>query len=186
MVECRSVAEALEMTTAVRPHQPDLLQKKARIAKMRVVTIANDPARRFRLLWYIVAWACAITFLVIGVGYAGGGNAAIQSNALGVVNTMEGSLHVHGSIMMAIGIFLIYGLNDYRRITWIGLVAFFFYSIWTAVMIFIGGFFNGISWGGPWWYLLTASLSGTLLILAPPLSKNGRRFAGEQERSESV
>lgn len=162
------------------------IRKQLKDLKMRVTNVANDPARRFKLLWYLVAWSCATIFLIIGVGYAGGGHSAIQSKSLNVVAILEGNLHIHGGIMVCIAAYLIYGLSDYRRVTRYGLIIFLFYSMWTAIQIFIGWGFYGVSWGAPWWYLLTSFLSGALLVLAPPLNKNGKRFAGLFERDDSV
>lgn len=150
----------------------------------RTINIANEPAKRFKILWYAFAWACALIFLVIGVGYAGAGHGAIQSKALNTVAVMERNLYVHGIIMMCVATFLIYGLNDYRKVTRWALTLYMFYSIWTALMIFIGWCFYGVSWGAPWWYIFTSVLSGTLLVLAPPLGKDGKRYAGYFEGSD--
>lgn len=187
MVERRILQEVVEMTIFHNERaMPHKTVKEVKDAIVRVIQIANEPARRFRILWYVVAWSCALVYFVIGVGYAGAGHGAIQSNALSVVSRIEGNLRIHGSIMMAIAIFLTYGLNDYRRVTRIALVLYFFYSIWTAIMIFSGWFIHGLSWGAPWWYVFTSTLSGALLVLAPPLSKNGKRFSGHADGSESA
>lgn len=150
----------------------------------RVITFANEPAKRFKILWYAVAWSLAGVYFGIGAGYASGGSVVIQSRALNVAALLEGNLHVHGFIMMGVAVLLTYGLNDYRRITKWGLVLYFFYSMWTLSMILIGWVFYGVSWGAPWWYLLTSVLSGTLLALAPPLNKDGTRFKGYFEGAE--
>lgn len=152
----------------------------------KVIKVANEPAQRFKLLWYAVAWSLAGVYFFIGAGYAGAGSGVIQSRALNVATLLEGNLHIHGFIMMGVGVFLTYGLNDYRRLTKWALVTYFFYSFWTLLMILIGWFFYGVSWGAPWWYLLTASLACILLLLAPPLNKDGKRFKGYFERSDSA
>lgn len=157
-----------------------------RTAVNRVVKIANEPATRFKILWYSVAWALAGVYFFIGAGYAGAGKGVIQSRALNAAALLEGNLHVHGFIMMGVGVFLTYGLNDYRRITRWAMIVYLFYSMWTLIMILIGWVFYGISWGAPWWYLLTSVLSVTLLVLAPPLDKDGKRFKGYFEGSDSV
>lgn len=186
MAELRIVLVEAAMTAIPSVLPRDSWKRKAGKLKVRIVSTANEPAKRFRLMWYSVTWICAIFFVVIGVGYAEGGHGVIQSRALNVIAIMEGNLHIHGILMMFIGIFLIYGLSDYRRVTRIGLLLYFFYSIWAAVQIFIGWGFYGVSWGAPWVYLLTASLSFTLIYLAPPLDSSGKRYAGDSEGSGGV
>lgn len=159
---------------------------ETRNALKRVVTIANDPAKRFRALWYVVAWALTGVYFFIGAGYATAGAGVIQSKALNVNAQIEGGLRTHGFIMVALSILLTYGLNDYRRVTRYAMMLYFLYSAWTLIMIVAGWFINGVSWGAPWWYVLTSVLSGTLLVLAPPLGKDGKRYRGEPEGSESA
>lgn len=152
----------------------------------KIIKAANEPAQRFKLLWYGVAWALAGVYFFIGVGYAGAGSGVIQSKALNVAALMEGNLHVHGFIMIGVAVLLTYGLSDYRRVTRWALLLYMFYSTWTLTMILIGWAFYGITWGAPWWYLLTSFLSGYLVSLAPPLNKDGSRYAGAPEGSDSA
>lgn len=43
----------------------------------------------------------------------------------------------------------------------------------------VGQHFVGTgAWAAPWWYVLTTFLTASLLILAPPLTANGRRYTG--------
>jgi hypothetical protein len=143
-----------------------------------VIRAANEPAKRFRILWYFMAWSVAILYIAIGSGYLASGDSAIKSKTLNLVKNIEQNFHVHGAIMVGFGAFLIYGLNDYRRATRIALIAVFIYSLWVAVLIIGGWFLYPISWGAPWWYFFTASISGGLIVLAPPLNKDGRRYKG--------
>lgn len=158
---------------------------EAIVKVVRVIKIANDPARRFRILWYFVAWCVAAIFMVVGAGYlVGGNNATTQVNSYHLVLQVERSFRIHGAIMMGTAAFLIYGLGDYRRITRHALVVVLLYSLWVTVLV-IGGWVSGdIIWATPFWYLLVAVLTGGLLVLAPPLDPDGRRFG--TERSEGV
>jgi hypothetical protein len=143
-----------------------------------VIRVANEPARRFKILWYSVAWAIAAIFMVIGAGYLVVGDAAESGSALSYVRSVEHDLRIHGILMMAFSAFLIYGLNDYRRVTRWALFAVFLYALWVAILIF-GSFALHASWGAPWWYLFVAALSCVLIILAPPLGTSGRRWGTE-------
>lgn len=142
-----------------------------------VIRVAADPLIRYRALWNLVAFAVATVYLVIGAGYAIDGHGLVQSPALNLVQSVEQSLHVHGVILMVLAAFLLYGLPDYRPMTRVGLGLVLFYSLWVSALIFGGWRLYGVSWGAPWWYLLTAVLSAGLLVLAPP-PKSGQRRVG--------
>lgn len=171
------------MTIAKESVMPLKIAEPRKIVN-RVIQFANEPAKRFKILWYAVAWCLAGVYFGIGAGYASGGKGVIQSKALNVAAALEGNLHVHGFVMMGVAVLLTYGLSDYRRITKWALAIYFFYSFWTLAMILIGWVFYGISWGAPWWYLLTSALSAILITVAPPLNKDGTRFKGYFEGVE--
>jgi hypothetical protein len=152
------------------------------------LSFTNDPARRFRALWYLVAWCCALAIGIIGGGYALDGSRANRVGAQTalrlILNIEPGGLRTHGFIMVGISVLLIYGLNDYRRTTRLALMLLCFYSLATAMLIFGSWWAYGdITWGAPWWYLLVAVLATGLLVLAPPLNRDGRRFEGFTEGS---
>jgi hypothetical protein len=146
-----------------------------------VITVANDPVRRFGFLWRSVAWAIAIIFLIIGAGYlVGGQSATTDAKTLQLLSNVEGgNYRVHGAIMMAVGIFLVYSIGSsyYTRYARYALQLVSFYSLFVAAMIFGGWYLYDIEFGSPWWYLFTAFLSAVLLILSPPIV-HGRRRAG--------
>lgn len=147
-----------------------------------VVRIANDPARRFKLLYDLVCFGIAALFVVIGAGYAlGGRNAVFSPHALGLLESLErpiGGLHAHGIILLGLGLLLAYGSGNFRRSTRIALQLTSFYSLLTAILIISGWWFFKIDFPRPWWYVFTSFLSITLLVLAPPLDERGRAYRG--------
>lgn len=147
-----------------------------------VVRIANEPARRFKLLWTLVGCGIATIFMVIGAGYAVGGRGADSSDELRLLQNIEnpiGGLHAHGFILMGTALWLAYSMGNYNRLSRQALQWTAFYSLATSTLIFGGWFFVKISFGAPWWYLFTAFLSIVLLVLAPPLDRQGRLYRGE-------
>lgn len=144
-----------------------------------VIRAANEPAKRFRLLWYFVGWCIAGIYLIVGGGYLAAGKGATNSSALLEVVRVERNYHIHGALMVLIGALLIYGLSDYRRATRRALFAVFLYSLWVAILIIGGWHQAGVTWAGPFWYLFVAVLSGGLIVLAPPLNPSGRRWGTE-------
>jgi hypothetical protein len=144
-----------------------------------IVRVANEPARRFRLLWHIVAWSICITIGVIGVGYAAGGQRATSGKALQLVQNLEpGGLRTHGWILLFVSFILAATLHDYRRLTRWALVVALFYSLLTATLVFGSWLFYPVSWGAPFWYLFLSMLLASLIVLAPPLTESGRRYDG--------
>lgn len=147
-----------------------------------VVHAANEPARRFKLLWTTVACGIAGVYVYIGSGYLVGGPGATTSNSLHLVSNIEkyfGRLHAHGAILMGLGIMLFYSVHEYRLLTRRVLQATVFYSALVATLLIGDWPIDGINWGGPGWYALVIFLSVTLLILSPPLNEHGELFAGE-------
>ncbi len=80
---------------------------------------------------------------------------------------------------MALALFLVWGMPDFRRITRVALIMVMFYAVLVALLIFGSWVVNKITWGGPWWYLFVASLSAGLLVLSPPLGSDGHMYRGD-------
>lgn len=129
-----------------------------------LVLLAESPTIRHRWIWQMTALAVAVIMLVLGAGYAIRGTAADHS--LHLLKNLY-SLHVHGWIMVVLAAFLIYTLGTYRRLTWLAIRLALFYSSLTATLIFLGWFFEPVSWGAPWWYVLSAVLCFVLMVLPP-------------------
>lgn len=144
---------------------------------VRLVRVAGEPVRRFQLLWNLVGCGIASVFMIIGSGFAVGGERATSSSAFALVQNLErpvGGLHAHGFIMMGLALFLAYGMGDYRKLTRRALQLVTFYSLCVAFMVFGSWTIYSVSFGAPWWYLFTAFLSIVLLVIAPPLNPHGR------------
>lgn len=152
-----------------------------------MVTVANDPARRFRLLWQLVSWSLAFVFVIIGSGYLVGGQSAASSHTLQlVVNLYGGNYHVHGAVMVALGMFLTFGIgNTYTKHARLALQLMSFYALLVAGLIFGGWWVYDITFAAPWWYVLVAFMSVVLLILAPPLYR-GQMFTGNESGGDSA
>ncbi len=149
-----------------------------------VVRVANEPARRFQLLWNLVGFGIAVVFMIIGSGYLVAGRGATASMSFHLLENLldfAGGLRAHGFILMSLALSLSYGLGNYRRFTRWALIAVLFYSLIVAIMVMGGWFFYAISFGTPFWYLFTAFLSGVLIVLAPPLDEHGRMYRGEDD-----
>lgn len=155
-----------------------------------IITVANDPARRFRLIWQLIAWGLGVLFMIIGAGYLVGGRAAADPGTLrlltnllrfGNVVSVADGYRIHGGIMMIIGMFLIHGIHDnYTRKARIALQIVLLYSLIVALMIFGGWITYDITFEAAWWYVFTSFLSAVLLILAPPLV-GSQMYMGDTE-----
>ncbi|MDP9012841.1 MAG: hypothetical protein M3O41_09365 [Pseudomonadota bacterium] len=145
-----------------------------------VITTANEPARRFRLIWLFVAFCISGVFLIIGAGNAVGGGGITAGSSFSLLDNIEpGGQRTHGFILMALALFLVWGMPDFRRITRVALIMVMFYAVLVALLIFGSWVVNKITWGGPWWYLFVASLSAGLLVLSPPLGSDGHMYRGD-------
>jgi hypothetical protein len=146
------------------------------------VRSANEPARRFRLIWNLFGAGLCGIFAIIGSGYLVGGRKATASHTLQLLENLEspiGGLHTHGLIMLAMALFLAYGLGPhYRRSTRIALIAITFYSLTVATMVFGGWALYSVSFAAPWWYVYTAFNAMTLLILAPSVLSHPAPIVG--------
>lgn len=153
-----------------------------------VVQIANDPARRFRIIWYFFARTISIALAVIGSLYFGGGNRAAfgpGAGSLRAVTDLEGSLNVHGALLLGFSLFALGTLSDYRKITRVALIACALYTFWVGVMITASAILFHGSWGAPVWYFASTVWISFLVIIAPPLGSDGRRWRGT-ERGRSA
>lgn len=152
-----------------------------------VITVANDPARRFRLIWQLFAWGIGVVFIVIGSGYLVGGRAASSSRTLQLLVNLQGhNYHIHGAILMALGVLLVQAIGEvYTRRTRIVLQLITLYSLITASMIFGSWIVYDVDFAAPWWYVLTAFFSIVLLIMAPPLI-DGRMYTGTKNGGGSA
>lgn len=150
-----------------------------------IITVANEPASRFKLLYQATAWAITGLSLWIGAGYAVGGQRAINSSSLGLISgALPGGLHMHGYILCGLGLLLASGLPDFRPRTRFALIGILFYAVLCAILIGANFVFVPISWAEPAWYSFLAFLAGVLVVLAPPVpvTHSGRRSLGRRNR----
>ncbi len=139
----------------------------------KMVTRAEPVDFKHRMLWYTVGWLIAGVYVGVGSGYAVGRWTNTAERALKLLSNIEGSLRTHGVILLALAMFLCFALGHYSRLTWLALILSTFYSLVTAILIFLGWFFGPIAWGAPWWYLFTGALSAALMVYAPPAGTPG-------------
>lgn len=153
-----------------------------------IVTVANEPAKRFKFLYQVTAWAISGLTLWIGAGYALAGGRAISSSTLSLLaNMLPGGLHVHGLILCILGLTLASALPEFRVRTRVALIGILFYALLTAILVAANFMFVPISWAAPAWYLFLACLAGALVVLAPPTSvrNSARRSKQRKNRQET-
>lgn len=149
------------------------------------IRVANEPARRFRLLWNTFGFLLAGLYVALGALYLAFGDNAYQGTSLNLVSTIEGSLRVHGAICIGLGLLFTYGLHEYRRLTKYTLLAMVVYLFWTMVLLFGQGLIASISYTAVPWYCFALGSGLALWVLAPPLGDNGRVYDGRPSRGRT-
>lgn len=161
------------------------LTRREHTVFMKLVSqLRDDSLTRLRLQTKLISIVCAVAFLLIGGGYAFAGSKVIGSNhPYQLLLNIEGNLHVHGAILMALGAFVLYTSAHYRTASRVALWLMGFYSLCTALLIMGSWLLGHVSWAAPWWYLTAAALCLILVRVSPPVNMDQRRGTERSERA---
>lgn len=151
---------------------------------VRIVSqLRSDATSQLRLQTKLISITVALTYLVIGAGYGFAGPAALGNpRAYRLLLNIEGTLRVHGIILMSLGAFVLYTSSQYRRSSQVALLLMGFYSLCTALLVAGGWLISAVSWPVPWWYLLVAVVSLILVRVSPPIVRDRPRRTGRSGR----
>lgn len=163
---------------------PSLTRRELTFVKKLLVSVFEDPIARFRLQTRLISVTVAAIFGIIGGGFSFAPHRATTSaSTYQLIVNIEGSLKVHGVIMMVLSAFVLYTSSEYRRMSQIALTLMGFYAMACGLLILGSRFLQAATFPAPWWYLLVAGLSLILVRVSPPVSNNRSRRAGRSGRA---
>lgn len=145
--------------------------RESRVAAMRRTvgrTVRNE--KHIDQAWTFLAVVVSALLLYLGAGYAINGS-AVTSNTGGwrvLDSVLPGGVRTHGVILAVLGFALAVEIHDsYTRITLWTLRALRTYCMFVAACWLGSWFTNGISWGGPGWWIFLAAITVWLSRFAP-------------------
>lgn len=160
------------------------LSRKERAVVFRLLaSIKDDPETRWRLQTKLISLTVAIIFGVIGGGFLFASRHASAAPATyQLLVNLEGSLKVHGAVMMVLSGCVLYTSSEYRWQSRVALALMGFYAMASGLLLMGSWFLAKVAFPAPWWYFLVAGLCLILVRVAPPAVRS-RRGRGSTDGS---
>lgn len=173
------------MSFVQAPAKETPLTRRERTVFMKLIAhLLDDSMHRLQLQTKLISLVMAITYLMIGAGYAFAGSKALGNpHAYVLLLNIERNLRVHGVILMVLGAGVLYTSANYRLASRIALVLMGFYSLVTALLVAGGWLLGQPGWPAPWWYLAIACVCLILVRVSPLVNIDQPRGADRSERA---